>query len=627
MHWFRRHTVVPLIWLGLFVVATAWAISFGSIEPADFTFCNGTEIKSVDPAIVTGQPEGRIIYGIFEGLVNWDPKTLDPIPGVAENVHFLEDEGRWECISPDGLTYTFLLRKDARWSDDTPVTAHDFQYSFQRMLNPMTGSEYSYQLFDYVVNAKKYATLDIEAGDPVEVELNPASDALPGARGKLLYGKLLEVQPGATEDDPSTYTVEIDGQQRVFRPGDGDAKTEACQQVLFDFREVGIKALDEQRFELKIMNRTPYFLNLMGFYPLFPVNQRCVERYGSPNWTKPENIVTNGAFLLAERRIRDRIRLTKSPFYWDRENVKANIIDALAVESDVTMLNMYLAGQVDWIPNVPATVVGELLSQQRPDFNPTPELTIYFYRLNVTRPPLDDVRVRQALAMAVDKKQIVDTATKAGEIPAGSFVPPGIPKYDAPAGLPFDPERARQLLADAGYPGGKGFPKIDIQYNSSEAHKAIAELIQMQWRTTLGIDVGLRNQEWASHLASTRLLTYDVSRSGWIGDYVDPNTFLDLFKGDGPNNQTGWENKQYDDLINAAASETDPGKRLELFHEAEEILLEQVPVIPVYFRVSKNMVRPWVRGFYDNVQDVHPLRFIWVDNQEKEKYLEEVGIE
>ncbi len=632
-------TLFPYLATAGFAAVVLWAVSFGAIEPADFTFCNGTEIKSIDPAIVTGQPEGRIIRCLFEGLVNWHPKTLKPLPGVAENIVYLEDEQRWECISEDGLTYTFRLRPDALWSNGRPMTADDFVYSFRRFLDPGTTQSQYVGLLYYVVNAEKYYSAGkLAAGDPVEVELQEEPNELPGARGRLLRGKLVHVDrhvvkkknriTGKIEDEETrTYTVKIDGKRRRFRvDAESESGLEDCAQVLLDFEQVGIRALDDRTLQIKLVNRTPYFLNLMGFYPLFPVNRECIEQHGFPAWTKPGVVVGNGPFLLKSRRIRDRIRMVKNPRYWNHKEVYFDVVDALAVESYLTMFNMYEAGQVDWIPRPPSSIVDELLRQRREDFQPEPILNTYFYRFNVTRGPLQDKRVRQALALAVDTREIVETVTKAGEIPARSLVPPGIAGYEPALRPKRDVARAKQLLAEAGYPNGQGLGDLEIEYNTSDDHKIVAELIERQWRTHLGVNIRLRNQEWQAHLATVRQLDYEISRAGWIGDYSDPNTFLDMFITGGANNQTGWGSAEYDRLIAAAASEPDPRRRMQHMHDAEAILMDEMPILPLFYRVSLNMVRPYVNGFFENIQDVHPLQGMSIDLEKKRAYRQAKGL-
>ncbi len=629
--------VLPLAMLAALLAALVWAVSFGTLPPADYTFSNNTEIKTIDPAIVTGAPEGRVIRGLFEGLVNWDPKDLHPIPGVAKS---------WE-ISDDQLTYTFTLRDTARWSDGSEITASDFVYSFRRFLHPKTAAEYAYQLF-YVEGARAYTETDVTLGDRVEIELHDKPDnALPDAAGITLHGTLLEVEPplpsdgandegASVEEDiatPRTYTVEIDGRRRTFRKRDDATVSVAADGaenyawLLLDFDEVAIHAVEKYKLIIKLENPTHYFLNLLGFYPLFPVNQTCVESYPFPQWTKPENLVCNGPFLLESRRIRDRIRMAKNPLYWDRDNVHFNTIDIMAVQSETTALNMYLTGQLDRVTQVPATITPELLAQNRPDFQPTAFFGTYYYRCNTTRPPMDNPLVRQALSMAIDRREVVEKVTKAGQTPSLSFVPPGVAGYARATCQGFNPQEARRLLAEAGYAGGRGFSStFEIMYNTNEVHKAVAELIQSQWKKHLGIDVKLQNQEWAVFLSNSRQKKYWVARAAWIGDYIDPNTFLDMFVTDGANNQTGWSNKRYDRLIEDAAREPDAGKRLTTLHDAERILMDELPVIPIYNYVTTSMVRPYLKGFYPNVQDVHPYVGMKIDLEEKQRIFEAEGL-
>ncbi|MCI0652392.1 MAG: peptide ABC transporter substrate-binding protein [Planctomycetes bacterium] len=542
-----RRSLAFLLLAGLF--AGALAIASGArIEEADFTFSNGTEVSTLDPATVTGVPEGRVIRAIFEGLVVKHPQTLAPLPGMAES---------WE-ISPDGLTYTFHIRKNAVWTNGDPCTAHDFDYSFRRMLDPETGAEYSYQL-DYLRGAKAYRT-DI---------------------------------------DPET--------RRPRRSWD----------------TVGVRVADDHTLLLALEEPTHYFMALAGFYPLFPVNRRNIEeaKRDFPDtwqleWLRPENIVTNGPYRVAARRVNDRIRLVKNPDYWDAENVAFDTIDVLAIENWSTQLNVYLTGGCHWIDQVPPLQVPNLLPRE--DFNPEPYFGSYFYRINVTRPPLDDVRVRKALALSIDRRAICEKVTKAGERPSYSLVPPGLPSYRNAEMEKEDLARARQLLADAGYgPGGAEFPSIEIHYNTSEKHRDVAEVIQNGWKRDLGIDVKLLNQEWKVYLDSQTNLQYDVSRSAWIGDYDDPNTFLDLFLTGGGNNKTGWGNPRYDRLIAEARKLFDPAERMKVLHDAERILMDELPIIPIYSYVTSDVVAPRLGGFHWNILDEHfPKFFYWMDDEE-----------
>ena len=352
--------------------STCWALWFGTQVPADFTFNNGTEIESVDPARVTGAPEGRIIRALFEGLYRPHPETLEPQPAMAVSAD-LKD-----ILSPDGRSYTFSIRRDAKWTDGTPVTATDFRWSWQRLLNPAMGSQYAFVLFQ-VVNAQKYATPTmLEAGDAVEIELPLQEESFQlFPRGEMLTGRLqgIEKRPEPTFADDATsdekdeamaawretwiFDVEVAGRLRRFTKNKDTVNENAvnkdavgiehCRHVLLDFEEVGIKTPDDHTLEVTLTSATPYFLYLMQFYPVFPVNRTCVETFGYPHWTHPENIVSNGPFVMKFRRIRDRIRMVKNPGYWNAEGVKLNVVDAVAVKSATTALNMYLDGQIDWI--------------------------------------------------------------------------------------------------------------------------------------------------------------------------------------------------------------------------------------------------------------------------------------
>lgn len=623
-HSLRR--VFPYIALMCLVAAMVWAVSFGTLPRADFAFNNGDEIKTVDPAKATGSPEGRVINGLFEGLLRQTPMEREPDEnGIVPLEPITNGVAESYSVSEDGIVYTFKMRPTAVWTNGDRVTADDFSWSWRRMLHPETGSQYAYQLY-YVRGAMNYNQAILKVGDRVEVELDDRRDPQQlFPRGTLLKGILT-----MTDEENENFTVEVktdsdgqtdwdtQGRQKNFtkltaeNPGQGTK----CHHLLPDFEStVGIQALDPDTLIVTLNNRTPYFPDLVAFYPLYPVNRRCVEEHGTPNWTKPENIVSNGPFRLQFRRIRDRVRMAKNPSYWNASQVQVGTVDAMAISSQTTSLNMFMNGQLDWTTTVPNAMIPDL--RERDDFYTAPMLTTYFYRINVERPGLDKVLVRRALNMAIDKREIVENVTKAGQQPARSFVPPGLPGFESALCGEFDPDKARQLLAQAGHAGGRGLPKIEILYNTQEAHRDIAQVIQQHWKKHLGIEVSLRNLEWGTFLDTLHKTDYAVARSGWIGDYADPNTFLDMFITDGSNNQTNWSNEEYDDLIEAAKSETNPTARLKLLHKAERILMDEQPIIPIYFYRSINMVHPRVHGFAANIQDVHPLHLLRTESDQR----------
>jgi oligopeptide transport system substrate-binding protein len=602
----------PLLMLAGGLAAVAWAVLRAQLPPADFTFVNETEIKTVDPHNVTGIPEHRIVESLFEGLTRLDPQTCQPLPGVAES---------WDT-SDDKTVYTFHVREDARWSNGEPVTAEDFVFSYRRFLDPQSAAEYAYLAW-YIKNARRYTigASGIGPGDPVEVEMNQRSvGSLAFARGEVLYGKLIRIDGDRAE---RVFVVNVDGHERRFQVGegsrDGAGGIEPCKQVLLDFREVGVRAIDNRTLEIKLDHPTPYWLSLIAYHAVLPVNRTCVETYGLPQWTFPENIVTNGPYRIEFRRIRDRIRLVKNDEYWDRANVRLEVIDALAITSQVTMFNLFETGKADWIADPPAIVLRELLKpgRERKYLNPKPFLCTYYYMCNTNRKPLGDVRVRRALALALDREEITRTAVAAGEVAAYSLVPPGMPDYESPTLGEENVAEARRLLAEAGYPDGRGFPKLDILYNTHEAHQTIAQLVRKQWQRNLGINVSTRNEEWASYQSEIRQQEYNIARRGWVGDYIDPSTYLDIMVTGCENNNTGWSNAEYDRLILSARTELDEARRIELFRRAERIVMDELPIIPIYYYVCKSMVKPYVRGFYGNLLDNHPLRAIWIDHDLK----------
>jgi oligopeptide transport system substrate-binding protein len=372
--------------------------------------------------------------------------------------------------------------------------------------------------------------------------------------------------------------------------------------------EVGLEAPDDETFIVRLEKVCTYFPILTAFYPLYPVNADCIRRHGESHWLRPENLVSNGPFRVKVRLLKDRIRLEKSPFYWDAKNVKVDSIDALAITSPITALNLYLTGEVDWINHVPPIVLHGL--KDREDFTLTPNLGTNFLRFNVTMPPLNDPGVRAALHLAIDGKDLVDYVLKGGQTVADSFVPPGIPGYTPSTCGVFDPDRARKLLADAGFPGGKDFPELNLLYSADETNRDIAEVIAMQLKRNLGIRLHPAAQERKGYFVSQNSMAYHICLCSWLGDYLDPSTFLDIFQSGSGNNRTGWKCSEYDQLLEQAAEELASGARTSLLQRAETVLLRELPIAPLFFRTTANMIKGTWEGYHDNIQDVHPLKYI-----------------
>jgi len=493
----------------------------------------GYEVTELDPHLVTGVAEGNVLRALFEGLVAEDPVDLHPVPGVAE---------RWD-VSADGLVYTFHLRSSARWSDGTPVTAHDFVASFRRILTPSLAADYANMLY-------------------------------------ILQGAEAFHKGGAT-----------------------------------DFSQVGAKAVDPHTLRLTLEHPAPYFLSLLINPPWYPVPLATISRHGTPyrrgnTWTRPAHIVTNGPFVLKKWQPNQVIVAEKFPGYWDAATVRLNAIHFYPIDSVEAEERAFRAGQLHLTEFAPVSKIDAYRRDAPHLLRRDPYLGTYFYRFNTRRPPLNDVRVRRALALAVDRQAIVARILRGDQRPAHALTPPGTAGYTAAAGIPTDLPAARQLLKEAGFEGGRGLPPIEVLYNSSENHRVVAEALQEMWRRDLGLEVRLINQELKVVHAARRAGDYQILRSDWIGDYLDPATFLDIFRTDSGNNYTGWSNREYDAALFAAARTPDPAARHALFQKAEALLLEAAPIIPLYHYTHVFLLQPSVQGWHPNLLDHHPYKHV-----------------
>jgi oligopeptide transport system substrate-binding protein len=642
------------------------SFSATSSQPADVRILNAVEPETLDPQQLNGSGAARIVTGLFEGLTRYDAKSLEPAPGVAQS---------WD-ISEDGLRYTFHLRADQRWSDGATLGPTDFIYAWRRLLAPETGARFAY-LLHMLRGARAINTFDGLARG-IESSLLALSGELDGARRAPLtaaaWRVLTERLPlhdclQNSEDpvvrdllDEAPAEVPAERLQRFIEalPREAERLRRAAEDARARFGvSLGVYAPDARTLVVELEAPTPYFIDITSFHASLPVPRHVIERFGQ-SWFLPEHIVSNGPFLLESWRVNDRMRLRRNPNYWGKDEVHAQTIELYPVENVTTALNMFLTHEADWLPTLYPTDLA-LDLRQRSDFYTHPGFTIYYYRFNTRRPPLDDARVRQAINLAIDRRSIVDQILGLGQLPAEHFVPPGIPGYESPpSSIRLDIARAQQLLAEAGFPSGQGFPALGILYNTAELHKKLAEAISDQLRQNLGIDARPYNQEWQSWVATVRAGQYDIARAVWVGDYLDPNTFLDLWVTNGGNNLTGFSSPTYDALIRAAANvgrfALDPARllarleqpeklrellarsaravgderrglleqsRLELLRAAEAILVqEEFPVLPVYFYVNLGFKAPGLRGLYTELQradgtkssnllPLHPLRDLW----------------
>ncbi|NDV60946.1 peptide ABC transporter substrate-binding protein [Puniceicoccales bacterium CK1056] len=506
------------------------------VEQGILLFGNGAEPKTLDPQRATGVTENKIISVLLEGLIAYHPTDDNlPEPGVAE---------RWEA-NEDASTWTFFLREDALWSNGDPVTAQDFVFSYERMLNPDFPGEYS----------------------------------------QMLY---------------------------VLKNGEAYKNGEVS-----DFNEVGVVAVDDKTLRIELVGPTPYFLSMLKHYSWFPVHPATIEAHGGPfdmsgTWTLPGNYVGNGAFVLDTWLPNQYLRVVKSPTYWDRERMQLNEVYFFPVEDDNTEKRMFDSGLLHVTGTVPTNDI-PILRKTKPDLIHIDDyLGTYFYRLNVEREPLDNPLVRKALNYAIDRQAIVDKVSLGDQKPSKAYVPAGFKGFSAPDVLSYDPERARGYLAEAGYPGGEGFPDLYLLFNTSEGHRKIAEAVVAMWNKNLGINMQLENKEWKVYLDAQSHLDYDISRSGWIGDYMDPITFLEMFTTGNGNNDTGWGNDRYDSLINAAFRSKTEEEHFTSLMEAEAILLEELPIVPLYSYTRIYLMDPRLKGWSPKLLDNRPFKYLYL---------------
>jgi oligopeptide transport system substrate-binding protein len=514
------------------ILPTAFLIILGMIgfgisrggsqrEAGSAMICNADEVSTLDPGRMSWQNDIRTAMGLWEGLVAYDPKTLEPIPGAAT----------WE-VSKDSMTYTFHLRENAKWSNGDPVLAGDFIFAWKRVLTPATAADYSNLLF-YIKGAQKY------------------------------FSALEKLRPG--EAAPS-------------------------------FGDVAIRAADDRTLIVELENPCTYFLDLVAFPVFFPLHEKSMAKFASPNpavgydpvWTRPPNLVTNGAFYLAEWQFKRFLKLAPNPHYWDRAAVKAPAIYIKAIDDQGAAMRAYEGGEVDVLTFVPPDfghlLIKERDEKRRNDIHYRPVFGTYYYMFNCSKPPFDNKLVRRALALAIDKEKLVNEVTKMKQTPCNVLVPPGsIAGYESPKGLDRDVELAKKLLAEAGFPEGKDFPVAEILYNKESMHHVVSQALGQMWQQNLGISVKFRGVERGGFRNDRRNHNFMISRAGWYGDYMDPTTWLDLCKtGDG-NNDGLYSNKQFDALLAEAAKMTNPQERFKKLAEAEKMLVEdEMPLIPLY---------------------------------------------
>ncbi|MDB5358491.1 MAG: hypothetical protein JWN24_4944 [Phycisphaerales bacterium] len=555
-----RLLVIPVALLALLAGMMFWSGSAVQ-QKADFTFISRDEVRTLDPNRMSWTQDFRIAYGLSEGLYRLDPRTLQAIPGNAGQID----------ISPDKSVYTFHIRPEARWSNGDPVQAGDFVFAWRRMLEEP--GEYTY-LLHYIKGAKQYE----------------------------------------------------------------DAFGEESKDYRFkeaDFSKVGVEALDERTLKVTLIHPVVPFPDFCTMPPFFPLNEKAMEKYLDHELFKKSggrvrrydkeffqapHLVTNGPYKLESWTYKRRMRMVVNPFYWNKGVIQSAIVDQVVAEDEQWAFAMYDSGGADWVTDFSGDIAAELYAKHRSDVHVFPAFGTYFYSFNCqpklndgSANPFVDKRVRQALSMALEKRVITQTITRMGEIPTTTYIPANsFQGYKTPKGLPYDVPAAKKLLAEAGYPDGKGFPNVALLFNNASVHGPIAENIRRQWLDNLGIDVKLEGIEVKTFGDRQRNKDYAVCRASWFGDYLDPSTFTDKYKPDSENNEAGWKNPEYSDWCKKGDEEPDPQKRLDYYARAEEIMLEEAPILPIYTYVECFLFHDKVYGIPLNPRTMHVMSSVGV---------------
>jgi oligopeptide transport system substrate-binding protein len=536
---------------------------------ADFTFILRGDNKCLDPNGMSWMQDIRLAYGLWEGLYTLDPATLKPIPGCADEIG----------IDATKTIYTFHIRDNARWSNGDPVLAGDFVFAWRRMLE--TPGDYTY-LFHYIRGAQEYES---QYAQKVAEAAKTAGDQQPAPIGPMP-----------------------------------------------DFAAVGIETPDRKTIRVTLKEPIPFFPALCAFPSFFPLNERSMwnpalhntivdKRTGQvtfdQHFTRPPYLISNGPYYLADWTFKRRLRMIANDYYWDRQHVRSRVIDQIYFDEPMAAYRTYNDGTADWLSDVDPDLAAAILRRgDRPDLHMFSGFGTYYFEFNCLPKlpdgrtnPLYDSRVRRALSMAIDKQSIIDEVGRLHQPLATTYIPPGIfDGYTSPKGLPFDIAAAKKLLAEAGYPGGRGFGRLTILYNTEGMHGDIAKMLHRQWQLNLGIDMDLSGLEIKTFGERLHSQQYDIARASWIGDYDDPTTFTDKYRSDADGNDAKWKNADYDRLCAAAETETDPAKRMNLLSDAEAILLQDAPILPIYVYVNCYMYRANVSGIPLNPKNMVILK-------------------
>ena len=604
-------------------------------SPSVFYLNSGGEPELIDPGRVGEAIGSLLVSHIFEGLSVYHPRDGHATQGVAM---------AWDK-SDDNRLFRFHLRPEAVWSDGKRVTARDFAYAWARVLRPSTASHASASLYallngelfsrgQLLVTRSRTEVRSAPGDGAAVVQTLPADAAVRVLKSEGEYAQISLHDRLPTFDPARPPPPEKQGPPQPLgfvRVKDLDERASV----------LGLRAVGDDVLEIEAERPVPYFADLTCYASLSPMREDIVEplvkKSGLDAVNRPENLVSNGAYGFGEWKFHYEINAVKSPTYWRASEIKLERVVWMMVDDYRSTLNLYKAGDLDYLgdnTSIPLEVTPFLVKKK--DFHRWMTLNTYWYEINTKKPPLDDVRVRRALDLAIDKAQLVLRVTRAGQIPATHFVPDltgsgysaaaeadrkaGRDPFSGP-GMDFDPPRARALLKEAGYEvveengayKARGLPPIEILYNTHEGHKAIGVAIQDYWRRHLGVTVSLRNEEWKVMLKTRDQRNFQIMRGGWAAEYDHPGTWLDTFLSYSPQNNTGYVDPELDQMLKDAAAIADPAQSIARYRAAEKRAVDAMTRIPLYFYTRSVLVKPWVKGFYPNGRNVHLAQWMWID--------------
>lgn len=518
-------------WLAVIACCTALSgcASASGPEHGTLRINIANEPPSLDWHVSTDSTSFDVVSNLMVGLTQYK-KDLSCAPACAE---------KWDILD-NGKRYVFHLRKDAKWSDGKKLVAQDFEYAWQRILDPATGAPYAYFLYD-VENGFEYNT------------------------GKLK-----------------------------------------------DKSKVGVHALDDHTLEVRLKKPASYFIYLTAICPSYPMRRDIVEKGGN-RWTEPDHMVSNGPFLLKDWKHEYKIEVEANPHFFEGPP-KIDRIKMFMIPEQATAFALYENSQLDFIDNRSFPTPEVYRNKNSPEYSNFLLLRNNYLGFNVTKPPFTDKRVRQAFSMAIDRT-IFPRILRRNEKPTSNWIPEGLAGYSKDSGLPFDPVRARALLAEAGFKSGADFPKVSVLYPTREDTRLVMEAVQDQLKRNLGVKVELTNYEWKVYLQALRRDSPPMYRASWGADYPDPETFMNIFTTYNGNNDTRWKNTEYDKLVSSAAGEQDQKLRQELYRRADKMLSsDEAPIIPTYLATQNVMIKPWVKGIEINPLDLQFFKEVTISD-------------